>query len=138
MRQNRMPKGDPQEHRKDRDDSRDRVKAFVMEALAAARHEIVAHRAQAGGRAGHARLFRAMALAEGVHWNKAIMLLWGKVWTTDENLNGAGLFLEEAVTACKAMMEAAQGSARGLLGQFLHSSPNHLGGPTPGAAAGND
>lgn len=119
--------GDPLEQRKDMPDSRDLVRAFVMEALAAARHEIAALRAQACGCLGHARLFRALASAERVHWNKALMLLRGKTSTTDENLNGARLFLEEAVAVYKAMMEAAEGPARGLLDQFLRTSRNHLG-----------
>jgi rubrerythrin len=45
----------------------------------------------------------------------------------DENLNGASQFLEEAVLAYKAMLESAEGPARGLIDQFLRTSRNHLG-----------
>ncbi len=125
--QEKTPREHTDESRQGAQDLRDLARAFVMEALAAARHEIAALRAQADGRTGQARLFRALAMAERVHWNKALMVLRGKTSTTDENLNGASQFLEEAVLAYKAMLESAEGPARGLIDQFLRTSRNHLG-----------
>lgn len=123
----KAPQEDPREFRLDAAESYDLVTAFVMEALAAARHEIAALRAQADGRNGHARLFRALALAERVHWKKALMLLRGKISTTEKNLAGAELFVEEAVTTYKGLLENAEGPPRGLMDQFLRTSRNHLG-----------
>ena len=63
--------------------------AFAAESKAAARNEAFARKAEAEGYGIIARLFRAVSDAESVHARRYLMLMRGKVGTTEENLQRA-------------------------------------------------
>jgi rubrerythrin len=63
--------------------------AFAAESKAAVRNEAFARKADAEGYSGIARLFRAVSDAENVHARRYLMLIRGKVGSTEENLESA-------------------------------------------------
>lgn len=63
--------------------------AFAAESKASARNTAFAQKAQAEGFDQIARLFRAVAEAEAVHARRYLMLMRGKVGSTEENLKAA-------------------------------------------------
>lgn len=63
--------------------------AFAAESKAAARNATFAQKAQKEGYDQIARLFRAVAAAESVHARRYLMLMRGKVGSTEENLESA-------------------------------------------------
>jgi len=63
--------------------------AFAAESKAAVRNEAFARKADAEGYSAIARLFRAVSEAESVHARRYLMLMRGKVRTTEENLERA-------------------------------------------------
>lgn len=63
--------------------------AFAAESKAAARNESFAGRAEAEGYGIIGRLFRAVSDAESVHARRFLMLMRGKIGTTEENLQRA-------------------------------------------------
>jgi len=63
--------------------------AFAAESKAAARNDAFARKADAEGYAQIGRLFRAVSEAESVHARRYLMLMRGKVKSTEENLETA-------------------------------------------------
>jgi rubrerythrin len=63
--------------------------AFAAESKAAARNETFARKAEGEGYGIIARLFRAVSDAESVHARRYLMLMRGKIGTTEENLRTA-------------------------------------------------
>jgi len=63
--------------------------AFAAESKASARNTAFSRKAQAEGFDQIARLFRAVAEAEAVHARRYLMLMRGKVGSTEENLKAA-------------------------------------------------
>jgi len=63
--------------------------AFGAESKAAARNEVFAKKADAEGYTQAARLFRAVSDAESVHSRRFLMLMRGKIGSTEENLAAA-------------------------------------------------
>ena len=60
--------------------------AFGAESKAAVRNTVFAKKAEAEGYTQAARLFRAVADAESVHSRRFLMLMRGKIGSTEENL----------------------------------------------------
>jgi rubrerythrin len=63
--------------------------AFAAESKAAVRNAAFAKRAEKDGYSQIARLFRAVSDAESVHAHRYLLLMRGKVGTTEENLDTA-------------------------------------------------
>ncbi len=63
--------------------------AFAAESKAAARNSTFAKKADMEGYTQIARLFRAVAEAEAVHARRYLMLMRGKIGSTEENLESA-------------------------------------------------
>jgi rubrerythrin len=63
--------------------------AFAAESKASARNMVFAQKAERDGYPQIARLFRAVADAEPVHARKYLMLMRGKIGSTEENLEAA-------------------------------------------------
>ena len=63
--------------------------AFAAESKASVRNEAFARKADLEGYSAVARLFRAVSEAESVHARRYLMLLRGKVRSTEENLEAA-------------------------------------------------
>ena len=63
--------------------------AFAAESKAAARNATFAKKAEMDGYPQIARLFRAVAEAESVHARRYLMLMRGKIGSTEENLETA-------------------------------------------------
>ncbi len=63
--------------------------AFAAESKAAARNAAFAQKADAEGFPQIARLFRAVSDAESVHARRYLMLMRGKIGSTEENLKAA-------------------------------------------------
>jgi rubrerythrin len=63
--------------------------AFAAESKASVRNDAFARKADAEGYAGIARLFRAVSEAESVHARRYLMLMRGKIGSTEENLEAA-------------------------------------------------
>ena len=63
--------------------------AFAAESKAATRNAAFAQKAQAEGYSQIARLFRAVSDAESVHARRYLMLMRGKIGSTEENLKTA-------------------------------------------------
>ena len=71
--------------------------AFSAESKAAARNYVFAKKAEAEGYTQAARLFRAVSDAESVHSRKFLMLMRGKIGSTEENLATCGYALRNWV-----------------------------------------
>jgi len=63
--------------------------AFAAESKAAARNAAFAQKAELEGYSQIARLFRAVSDAESVHARRYLMLMRGKIGSTEENLKAA-------------------------------------------------
>lgn len=63
--------------------------AFAAESKAAIRNETFAKKAEVEGYSQIARLFRAVSDAESVHARRYLMLMRGKIGSTEENLDAA-------------------------------------------------
>jgi rubrerythrin len=63
--------------------------AFAAESKAAARNAVFAKKAETEGYTQVARLFRAVSDAESVHSSRFLMLMRGKIGSTEENLQKA-------------------------------------------------
>ncbi|WP_028322189.1 rubrerythrin family protein [Desulfatiglans anilini] len=63
--------------------------AFAAESKASARNLAFAQKAEVEGYAQIARLFRAVSEAEGVHAQRYLRLMRGKIGSTEENLQAA-------------------------------------------------
>lgn len=63
--------------------------AFAAESKASIRNEAFARKADAEGYAQIARLFRAVSEAESVHARRYLLLMRGKIGSTEENLETA-------------------------------------------------
>ena len=63
--------------------------AFAAESKAAVRNEVFAKKADLDGYSQIARLFRAVSDAESVHAHRYLLLLRGKIGSTEENLEAA-------------------------------------------------
>jgi len=63
--------------------------AFAAESKASARNATFAKKAEKDGYTQIARLFRAVAEAESVHARRYLMLMRGKIGSTEENLESA-------------------------------------------------
>jgi len=68
---------------------KDLAYAFAAESKAAARNEAFARKAEVEGFTNIGRLFRAVADAESVHARRYLMLMRGKIGSTEENLRTA-------------------------------------------------
>ena len=100
---------------------------FITEAVAAARNEILAQKADHEGRVREARLFRSLALAQQVHSGKALMLLRGKASLTEDNLADTIQTMEHSIERYRSILEEVEGAAKNLTDQFLRTAKNHLG-----------
>ena len=65
------------------------AKAFASESKAAVRNAAFALKAEQEGHPKLARLFRAVANADSIHARRFLLLMRGKIGTTEENLNAA-------------------------------------------------
>lgn len=101
--------------------------AFVLESVAAAKNEIRARKAKSEARSKAARLLRALTRAQSVHSNKGLMLLRGKISSTDDNLADLMQTLERSVVTYEGILEEVEGAARGFVDQLLRTTRNHLG-----------
>ncbi|MBU2497791.1 MAG: rubrerythrin family protein [Proteobacteria bacterium] len=63
--------------------------AFAAESKASVRNEAFARKADAEGYSALARLFRAVSQAESVHAHRYLLLMRGKIGSTEENLETA-------------------------------------------------
>ena len=68
---------------------KDLAYAFAAESKAAARNEAFARKAEVEGFPNIGRLFRAVSEAESVHARRYLMLMRGKIGSTEENLRTA-------------------------------------------------
>jgi len=102
---------------------------FALRSTESARNEIRALRADKEGRAGEARLFRALANAQHIHAAKALMLLRGRIGTTDDNLASATQEVEETSVSLRGMIKTAAteraAPIESSLVQFMKSSHSH-------------
>ncbi|SKA91515.1 Rubrerythrin [Paucidesulfovibrio gracilis DSM 16080] len=106
------------------------AEAFINESASAARCEVAALRARAEGRPQAARLLNALAVAQKVHADKALMILRGKLGDTDANLDELLEGLDQSATHYQealTCLECATGPANGFLDQFRRTARNHAG-----------
>ena len=97
--------------------------AFGAESKAAARNAVFAKKAQMEGFAQIARLFRAVSDAESVHSRRFLMLMRGKIGSTEENLAAA---FENEIKANaqeypRLIKEAAEEDQKSALKAFSHA-----------------
>ena len=97
--------------------------AFAAESKAAARNAVFAKKAEMEGYNQIARLFRAVSDAETVHSRRFLMLMRGKIGTTEENLQTA---FENEIRANaeeypKLIKDAADEGQEAALKAFSHS-----------------
>jgi len=97
--------------------------AFGAESKAAARNAVFAKKAEMDGYTQIARLFRAVSDAESVHSKKFLMLMRGKIGSTEENLQAA---FENEIKANaeeypKLIKEAAEDGHEAALKAFSHA-----------------
>ena len=96
--------------------------AFAAESKASARNATFARKAEIDGYTQIARLFRAVAEAESVHARRYLMLMRGKIGSTEENLetafqNEIKANVEEYPRLIKAAAEEGQKSALNAFSQ---------------------
>ena len=101
--------------------------AFVLEAVAAAKNKLHARKADQEARSKAARLFKALSSAQLVHSNKGLMLLRGKISSTDDNLADLVQTLERSVATYEVILAEVEGAARDFVQQLLRTTKNHLG-----------
>ena len=101
--------------------------AFVLETVAAAKNEIRARKAAREARLKAARLLRALTSAQRVHSNKGLMLLRGKISSTDNNMADLMQTLERSIATYESILEELEGAARNFVDQLLRTTRNHLG-----------
>ena len=101
--------------------------AFVLETVAAAKNEIRARKAAREGSSKAARLFRALTSAQSVHSNKGLMLLRGKISSTDKSIADLMQTLEQSVATYESILEEVEGAVRRFVDQLLRTTRNHLG-----------
>ena len=97
--------------------------AFGAESKAAARNAVFAKKAEIEGYTNIARLFRAVSDAESVHSRRFLMLMRGKIGSTEENLATA---FENEIKANaeeypKLIREAAEEGQEAALKAFSHA-----------------
>jgi rubrerythrin len=96
--------------------------AFASESKAAARNAAFALKAEQEGYAQLARLFRAVADADSIHARRFLLLMRGKIGTTEENLRAA---LHNEASANKEyypeMVKDAQESSKAVKKAFAQS-----------------
>jgi rubrerythrin len=97
--------------------------AFGAESKAAARNSVFAKKAEIEGYTQVARLFRAVSDAESVHSRRFLMLMRGKIGTTEENLAAA---FENEIKANaeeypKLIKDAADEGQEAALKAFSHA-----------------
>jgi len=97
--------------------------AFAAESKAAIRNDAFAKKADMEGYTQIARLFRAVSDAESVHARKYLLLMRGKVGTTEENLDTA--FHNEIKANVeeypKLIKDASDEGHKGALQSFSHA-----------------
>ena len=101
--------------------------AFVLETVAAAKNEISARKAGREGRSEAARLLRALTSAQRVHSNKGLMLLRGKISSTDKSIADLMQTLERSVATYESILVEVEGVVRRFVNQLLRTTRNHLG-----------
>jgi len=101
--------------------------AFVLETVAAAKNEIRARKAGREGSSQAARLFKALTSSQGVHSNKGLMLLRGKISSTDKSIADLMQTLERSVATYESILEEVEGAVRRFVDQLLRTTRNHLG-----------
>ena len=97
--------------------------AFGAESKAAARNAVFAKKAEIEGYTQIARLFRAVSDAESVHSRRFLMLMRGKIGSTEENLRAA---FENEIKANtdeypKLIKEAAEEGQKSALTAFSNA-----------------
>jgi rubrerythrin len=102
---------------------RDLAQAFAAESKASVRNDAFARKADAEGFPQIARLFRAVSEAESVHARRYLLLLRGKIGSTEENLQRA--FQSEIRANVeeypKLIRDAAEEGEEGALKAFSQS-----------------
>ena len=94
--------------------------AFTLESRASARNQAFALKAEQEGRAQEARLLRAAARGQSVAARRLLMLLRGKISSTDENLAEAfEQELPERLQVYADYRARAAGPAKGAFSQAL-------------------
>ena len=101
--------------------------AFVLETVAAAKNDIRLRKAAREGRSKAARLFRALMSAQSVHSKKGLMLLRGKISSTDKSIADLMQTLERSVATYESILEEVDGAERRFVDQLLRTTRNHLG-----------
>ena len=96
--------------------------AFASESKAAVRNAAFALKAEQEGHAQLARLFRAVANADSIHARRFLLLMRGKIGTTEENLKSA---LQNEADANKehypGMVKDARESSKAVRKAFAQS-----------------
>ncbi|MGD9038069.1 MAG: rubrerythrin family protein [Desulfobacteraceae bacterium] len=96
--------------------------AFASESKAAVRNAAFALKADQEGHPQLARLFRAVADADSVHARRFLLLMRGKIGTTEENLEAALQNEEKANEEYyPEMVKDAQGSSKAVKKAFSQS-----------------
>jgi rubrerythrin len=105
------------------------AKAFSEQSKAAARNAAYALKAEQDGHPQLARLFRAVSNAESVHARRFLLLMRGKIGSTEENLEAA---LESELKAEKEyyppMVEASKNASKAVkkaFGQSMTTDGEH-------------
>jgi len=101
--------------------------AFVQETVAAAKNEIRTRKAAREGRSKAARLFRALTSAQSVRSNKGLMLLRGKISSTDKSIADVMQTVEGSIATYESILEEVEGAVRRFVDQLLRTTRNHLG-----------
>lgn len=95
--------------------------AFAFESINASKNAMFALKAEKEGHENEARLFRALASGQQVHAKKALMLLRGRIDTTDANISAATEALDLAIaTYREVILVAAKEKAAAIESSFVH------------------
>ncbi|MFW5791031.1 MAG: hypothetical protein ACOCVU_00065 [Desulfohalobiaceae bacterium] len=94
------------------------AEAFLLQAVFAARSGIFAEKAAQEGNSAAARYFQALAMAQQVQADMALVLLRGKAETTEDNLSQVLEDLEDTASLFKDLAADAKGRAARILDQF--------------------
>ncbi len=105
--------------------------AFSRESRNAARNAMAALKADKDGHSQAARLLRAISAGQEVHAKKLLMLLRGKLGSTEENIEVSVQKLEDAIADYPAMLdglrENGDPAGESMLAQCLKTAMGHKG-----------
>ncbi len=97
------------------------AKCFAAESKAAARNATFALKAERDGFPELANLFRAVSNAESVHAHRFLLLMRGKIGSTEDNLKGAYENEQIAGKEYPPMVQAAKHASKAIIKAFTQS-----------------